>query len=128
MDFASPSESELSRVRHLDARLTRDLAWSRNSSCHVWKLLRCLDVIMRLRCCEGRESAPPERKAPPRMLKAAEGIASPPTDIHVQADADASGIMTHPPCTQAVSLPPLRPGVENPQTQNQLLCTRQLDC
>lgn len=52
--------------------------WSHNSSCHVWKLLRRLDVIRRLRRCKGRESAPPERKALPRMLKAAEGIACPP--------------------------------------------------
>lgn len=77
---------------------------------------------------KGRESAAPERKALPRMLKAAEGIASPPPHYrHTHAGRcrkrGASGIMTHPPCTQAVSLPPLRPEVEKHQTHNRLLST-----
>lgn len=133
LDVAPPSESELSRVKHLDVPLTRDLTWSSNSSCHVWKLLRHLDVIRGLRRRKGRESAPPERKALPRMLKAAEEIAPPPPPHHRHTRAGrcrkrgASGLMAHPPCTQAVSLPPLRPEVEKHHSEPASI-HRQLDC
>lgn len=71
-----------------------------------------------------RESAPPERKALPRMLKAAEVIATPPQTYTCRQMQKKRGLRHHdPPCTQAVSLPPLRPEVEKHQTHKQLLST-----
>lgn len=74
LDFAPPSESELSRVRHLDVRLTRDLTWSSYSSCHVWKLPRHLGVQGN-RVCSSREEGPAQDP------ESCRGDCQPPTPI-----------------------------------------------